>query len=150
MTRDVNQAGLTLIQSFEGCRLDAYQDVAGIWTIGYGHTRGVYAGQVFTQDDADAALVDDLAGAAGAVERAISNDDTTDNQFAAMVSLTYNIGAGNFASSSVLREHRAGQTQNAANAFLLWNKATIDGALQEVIGLTRRRNAERLLYLTSP
>jgi len=65
-----------------------------------------------------------------------------------MVSLCYNIGAGAFAGSTVLREHCAGAYQAAADAFLMWNKATIDGVLKEVAGLTRRRQAERTLYLT--
>jgi lysozyme len=146
--RTINDAGLDLIKHFEGCRLTAYQDVAGIWTIGYGHTAGVSEGLVFTQAQADQALLDDLTDAEAAVDSAVQDVPTTDNQFAAMVSLCYNIGAGNFADSTVLREHRAGRTQQAANAFLLWNKATIDGVLQVVTGLTNRREAERTLYLT--
>jgi lysozyme len=146
--RTINDAGLDLIKHFEGCRLTAYQDVAGIWTIGYGHTAGVSEGLVFTQAQADQALLDDLTDAEAAVDSAVQDVATTDNQFAAMVSLCYNIGAGNFADSTVLREHRAGRTQQAADAFLLWNKATIDGVLQVVTGLTNRREAERTLYLT--
>jgi lysozyme len=149
MARTINAAGLNLIKSFEGCVLTAYQDVAGIWTIGYGHTRGVTAGMVFTQQQADQALADDLLSTETSVDRAVQAVTTTDNQFAAMVSLTYNIGSGNFASSTVLREQLAGNTQAAADAFLLWNKATINGVLQVVAGLTRRRTAEQSLYLTA-
>jgi lysozyme len=149
MARTINAAGLSLIKSFEGCVLTAYQDVAGIWTIGYGHTRGVTAGMVFTQQQADQALADDLLSTETSVDRAVQAATTTDNQFAAMVSLTYNIGSGNFASSTVLREHLAEQIQPAAAAFLLWNKATISGVLQVVAGLTRRRTAEQSLYLTA-
>ena len=148
MARTINAAGLNLIKSFEGCKLTAYQDVAGIWTIGYGHTRGVTAGMVFTQQQADQALADDLLSTETSVDRAVQAVTTTDNRFAAMVSLTYNIGSGNFASSTVLREHLAGNTQAAAAAFLLWNKATINGVLQVVAGLTRRRPDEQALYLT--
>jgi lysozyme len=148
MARTINDAGLDLIKEFEGCVLTAYQDVAGIWTIGYGHTASVTAGMTFTQDQADQALKSDLLGAETAVNRDVSGVATSDNQFAAMVSLCYNIGSANFASSSVLKEHRTGDTQKAADAFLLWNKATIDGVLQVVAGLTRRRNAERTFYLT--
>ena len=148
MARTTNAAGLTLIKTFEGCELTAYQDVAGIWTIGYGHTLGVTAGMVFTQDQADQALASDLLSTETAVARALATADTTDNQFAAMVSLTYNIGSGNFASSTVLKQHRLGQIQPAADAFLMWNKATINGVLQVVNGLTNRRTAERSLYLT--
>jgi lysozyme len=148
MARTINTAGLNLIKSFEGCKLTAYQDVAGIWTIGYGHTLGVTAGMVFTQDQADQALASDLLSTETAVDKAVAGVNTTDNQFAAMVSLSYNIGSGNFGSSTVLKEHRAGQTQSAADAFLMWNKATINGVLQVVAGLTNRRTAERSLYLT--
>ncbi|MEA2767159.1 MAG: lysozyme [Acetobacteraceae bacterium] len=148
MPRVINGAGLALIKVFEGCRLHAYQDVAGIWTIGYGHTLGVSAGVTFTQDQADQALVADLVNTETAVNTAVQGVATTDNQFSAMVPLSYNFGSAAFASSTVLREHRAGRTQQAADAFLLWNKATINGVLQEVTGLTNRRNAERTLYLT--
>jgi lysozyme len=148
MARTINAAGLTMIKNFEGCKLNAYQDVAGIWTIGYGHIAGVTQGMTYTQAQADQALADDLLSTETSVEKAVAGVNTTDNQFSAMVSLTYNIGVGNFASSTVLREHRAGQTQQAADAFLLWNKATINGVLQVVKGLANRRAAERTLYLT--
>jgi lysozyme len=148
MARTINAAGLTMIKNFEGCELDAYQDVAGIWTIGYGHTGGVTQGMTYTQAQADQALADDLLSTETSVEKAVAGVDTTDNQFSAIVSLIYNIGEGNFASSTVLRAHRAGQTQQAADAFLLWNKATINGVLQVVKGLANRRAAERTLYLT--
>jgi lysozyme len=146
--RTINQAGLDLIMHFESCRLDAYQDVAGIWTIGYGHTAGVCEGMFLTKAQADQALVADLGVAESTVESAVGGVVTTDNQFAAMVSLCYNIGSGNFDSSTMLREHRAGHLQRAADAFLLWNKATIDGVPQVVVGLTKRREAERTLYLS--
>jgi len=148
MTRTINDAGLALVKHFEGCKLTAYQDVAGIWTIGWGHTGKVTAGMTWTQAQADQALLTDLLATETAVENAVAGVATTDNQFAAMVVLAYNIGSGAFASSTVLREHRAGQTQSAADAFLMWNKSKIDGVLQVVAGLTNRRNAERTLYLT--
>jgi lysozyme len=148
MTRMINEAGLGLIKSFEGIQLSSYQDVAGIWSIGYGHTQGVTAGMQITEQEASALLQGDLASAEVAVERATANATTTDNQFAAMVSLCFNIGSGNFVTSTVLREHVAGQFSNAADAFLLWNKAVINGILSEIGGLTHRRNAERALYLS--
>jgi lysozyme len=146
--RIINAAGLALIEHFEGLRLEAYQDVAGIWTIGYGHTRGVYPGQTMTQQEAQQALQDDLLSAQGAVENAVGTAPTNDDQFAAMVSLCFNIGSGNYRSSTVLRDHRAGNYAPAADAFLLWNKATINGVLTPVAGLTARRTAERQLYLS--
>ena len=148
MTRSINQAGLALIEHFEGLRLEAYQDVAGIWTIGYGHTRGVFPGMRFTAAQAQQALQDDLITAEAAVGSAVAGANTTDDQFAAMVSLCFNIGSGNFRSSTVLREHLAGDVPAAANAFLMWNKATVNGVLTVVAGLTARRTAERALYLS--
>ena len=146
--RTINAAGLQLIEHFEGLRLTAYQDVAGIWTIGYGHTRGVFPAMVITAAQAQQALQDDLLTAQGAVDTAVAGSATSDDQFAAMVSLCFNIGAANYRASTVLREHRAGNYPAAADAFLLWNKATIDGVLTPVAGLTSRRTAERQLYLS--
>jgi lysozyme len=148
MSRSINDAGLALIRRFEGCRLQAYQDVAGIWTIGYGHTGDVSVGMTITQEQADRFLQADLHGTENAVDAVARRAPTTDNQFAAMVSLCYNTGAGAFRSSTVLRQHLAGNAAAAADAFLMWDKATIDGKLQVVQGLRNRREAERQLYLT--
>jgi lysozyme len=147
MTRQINEAGLALIKHFEGLRLDAYQDVAGIWTVGYGHIRGVCEGMHMTEEQAAQALLDDLAGVENAVDSATSGVATSGNEFAAMVALCFNIGSGNFRASTVLRDHRAGDYASAADAFLMWDKAQVGDALQPVAGLTNRRNAERALYL---
>lgn len=148
MAQTINEAGLALIKHFEGLRLDAYQDVAGIWTIGYGHIRGVTKGMQITEAQATGALEDDLAGAEATINATTNPAGTTSNQFSAMVSLCFNIGSANFRASTVLHEHVAGNFPAAANAFLLWNKATINGVLTPVEGLTARRTAERALYLT--
>jgi lysozyme len=148
MARQINEAGLRLIKEHEGCRLSAYQDVAGIWTIGYGHIKDVRPEMRISQEQADQSLADDLMGAESTVEGATEGVSTTDNQFAAMVSLCFNIGSANFRQSSVLRDHRVGNV-SAADAFLMWNKARVKGELQEVVGLTNRRRAERELYLTA-
>jgi lysozyme len=146
--RTINDAGLNLIKSFEGCRLAAYQDVAGIWTIGYGHIRGVREGMTITEQQATQYLQEDLADTEGAVDWMTSAAPTTNNQYAAMVSLCFNIGSGNFKTSSVLRFHLARDYASAADAFLLWDKSNVDGQLVEVQGLLSRRRAERDLYLT--
>lgn len=148
MARAINDAGLDLIENFEGCELTAYQDVAGIWTIGYGHIKGVQPGMVITQQQADQALQDDLSGAENVVDGATTGAATTDNQYGAMVSLCFNIGSANFRASSVLRDHLAGNFVTAAQAFLMWNEATIKGVRQPVAGLTQRRQAESQLYST--
>jgi len=148
MAQTINQFGLDLIKHFEGVRLDAYQDVKGIWTIGVGHIKGVTQGMHITEAQVDAFLRADLHDAEAAVNTGVGDAPTTSNQFSAMVSLCFNIGGGAFHSSTVLRQHKAGNHAAAADAFLMWNKATINGQLQPVAGLTNRRTAEKTLYLT--
>lgn len=89
----VNQATLDLIKKYEGCRLEAYQDSVGIWTIGYGHTAGVQDGDTCTQDQADQWLADDLIQAEQAVQGAITVS-LTDGEYGALVSFCYNVGPG--------------------------------------------------------
>jgi lysozyme len=104
-TRLINPDGLTFIQRWEGLALVAYKDIAGVWTIGWGHTGGVYKGQVITEEEATQLLIRDLSTAEDFVNaRGLSSD----NQFAAMVSLTFNIGTGAFLGSTVLHQHRPG------------------------------------------
>lgn len=145
--RYINRLGIQLISSFEGRSNTAYQDQRGIWTIGVGHTRGVVPGQTMTDAEVDQALQDDLAAAELVVNDACVTHVTNDNQYAALVSLCFNIGSGNFRSSSVLRCHLAGDGSGAAKHFLDWNKTHINGVLTVVPGLTRRRQAEADLYL---
>jgi lysozyme len=147
MAREINDAGLALIKQCEGCQLDAYQDIAGIWTIGYGHIKGVMPGMRLTPEEAEQTLQDDLPGTQAAVEDATRNAATSDNQFSAMVSFAFNVGTANFRQSTVLKEHLAGNYEKAADALLMWNKARVNGALTPVAGLANRRNAERTLYL---
>ena len=146
MERLINSAGLDIIKRFEGCKLTAYHDVAGIWTIGYGHIKGVYPGLVWTQEQADQALEDDLTGTEMAVESACRGVPTADNEMSAMISLAFNIGTGALRGSTLLAKHRAGDRDGAAHEFLNWNKARVNGVLQPVNGLTRRRIAEFYLY----
>lgn len=140
--------GVVEIAHSENLRLRAYRDIAGVWTIGWGETGGVRENDVWTKEQADAQLCKRLTEFADAVERRLT-EPATPYQFAAMVSLAYNIGADGFARSSVLRAHNAGNTLAAARAFGLWNKARVDGVLREVRGLTARRARESALYLAS-
>lgn len=80
------------IKKFEGCRLEAYQDVGGIWTIGYGHTNRVQKGDVITQDQADAYLAEDVAVHASRVEKYQKIYNFTENEYNALVSFAYNVG----------------------------------------------------------
>lgn len=137
----INDAGLDIIKRFEGMRFVAYQDSKGIWTIGYGHTKGVQKGDVVTQAEADAFLKDDLSE----VEFAIEDDVITDlnpNQFSALVCLVFNIGTEAFKNSNLLVHLNRSDFDDAADQFQRWNH--IDGTQSP--GLTRRRQAEEELF----
>lgn len=141
-----NKAGLDLIKSFEGLRLETYKCSAGVDTIGYGHTSAAGApkvapGMKITAAEAEEILARDLRKYEEAVDKAVTVTPT-ENQFAAMVSLCYNIGPGNFSGSSVVKKLNAGDAKGAAQSFLLWNKA----AGKVLAGLTRRREAEKALF----
>lgn len=142
----INPAGLDLIKQFESCRLRAYQDAEGVWTVGWGHTGPtVHPGTVLTPFQADKLLELDVNYFERSVTAALDGAPTTANQFSAMVCLAYNIGSGAFRRSTVLRQHRNGNYRLAAAAFLLWIKA----GGKPLRGLIRRRNAERILYLSN-
>lgn len=144
----MNQAGFDLLRSFEGFAkliapdlVEAYQDIVGVWTIAYGFTRGVKQGDRMTRVEADARLITEVAP----FEAGLGVDGGTPNQLAAMTCLAYNIGLTHFLASTVRRLHDAGDFSGAANAFRMWNMA----GGRVVPGLARRREAERLLYLTA-
>ena len=138
-----SQRGLEVIKEFEGFREHAYRDPVGIWTIGYGFTRGVQAGDRMTREQADRRLRDELGQYERAVEQA-TGGSVTQPQFDALVSFAWNVGAKGMAGSSVIKAHNRGDRQAAARAFALWNKA--GGKVWP--GLTRRRAAEAALYLS--
>ena len=138
-----NQNGLLLIKSFEGLRLKAYRDAVGIWTIGYGTTRGVQPGMEISEAKAEEFLQADLVRFEEAINGAVTAP-VNDNQFAALVSFTYNVGSGALRSSTLLRLLNAKENVRAiADQFPRWNRA----GGRVLAGLTRRRNAERSLFL---
>lgn len=135
--------------------LKAYRCPAGVWTIGWGETDGVRPGDTCTKEEADRWLLEDTTERARRVREACTVEPS-DAELGAMVSLSYNIGFGDlkrkipgFLTSTVLRQHNAGNRQAAARAFGLWNKAKVDGQLQVLNGLTARRAREEALYLQS-
>lgn len=135
---------VAMVQRFEGLSLVAYQDIVGVWTIGYGETLGVRAGMVWTQQQADDRLRERLAGYLLAVlKRCPQLHLEPPCMLAACTSLAYNIGTGAFGASSVCRLTRLRESIRAAASFLLWNKA----GGRVIRGLTLRRAAERLTYL---
>lgn len=136
----IGQAGLALIKQYEGCRLAAYRCAAGVWTIGYGHTAGVHSGMTITQAQADAYLQQDIAKFEGYVNNPAYVPITTNlnqNQFDALVSFAFNLGAGN------LRKLCKGRTAaQIAQAMTQYCKA--NGKV--LAGLRRRRAAEQALF----
>lgn len=136
-----NAAGLSLIKSAEGLRLRAYQDSVGVWTIGFGRTRGVKQGQKITEAEATEFLKSDLESAEADVTRLV-RVVVTENQFAALVSFVFNLGAGALKRSTLLKKLNLGDMNGAAVEFLKWNKAG-----QKILaGLTKRRQAEMTLF----
>lgn len=140
--------GLALIKISEGLETEAYPDpgnrITGEpWTIGYGHTRGVRRGDTCTEEQATDWLRTDLEAAEGAVRRLV-DVPLTQMQFDALVSFVFNVGAGAFGNSTLLRLLNAGDAAGAAGQFRRWNRGA-DGVLP---GLVVRRAAERTLFLS--
>lgn len=145
------EAAIELVKQYEGLKLRAYLCPAGVPTIGYGHTKtvsraDVERGKTISEAIAEGLLAQDLSEAAEGVRR-LCTTPPNENELGAMASLVFNIGIGNFRTSSVLRLHNSDNALGAAKAFLLWNKATIDGKLTVLPGLVKRRTEESMLYL---
>lgn len=141
-TGRINAKGLRLLKAFEGLRLRAYQDSVGVWTIGYGTTSGVRPGMVITEAQAEDLMKRDLQRFEQAVDDLVRVPLTSD-QFSALVSFAYNVGEGALASSTLLRLLNQKDYQGAADQLLRWDKA----GGETLAGLTRRRRAERALFL---
>ena len=131
-----SQNGINLIKRFEGCKLTAYKCPAGVWTIAYGHTAGVYSGMKITQQQADEFLKQDLVVYENHVNNL--NRPFNQNEFDALVSFCYNCGAG---SLQTLCKNRT--NAQIADALLLYNK----GGGKVLQGLVNRRKAEKELFL---
>ncbi|EMA2416325.1 lysozyme [Citrobacter freundii] len=143
-----SEKGIALIKEFEGCKLTAYQDSVGVWTIGYGWTqpvdgKSIRAGMTIKQETAERLLKTGLVSYESDVYRLVKVG-LTQGQFDALVSFTYNLGARSLSTSTLLRKLNAGDYAGAADEFLRWNKA--GGKVMN--GLTRRREAERALFLS--
>ena len=144
----IGNKGISLIKEFEGLRLRAYDDGVGVWTIGIGTIRypngkRVQKGDVITEAQAEEYLKHDL----NTFEKVINDVvkvPLTQNQYDAIVSLTYNIGAAAFSRSTLLKRLNNKDYKGAADQFLVWNKA--GGKVMR--GLIRRREAERALFLS--
>ena len=137
----ISAEGLSLIKKFEGCELEAYKCSAGVWTIGYGHTKGVEEGMTITKDQAEEMLLEELVEYERAVEEAVHNQ-LDQCMFDALVSWTYNLGPTNLNSSTMLKVLNEGKYDEVPAQIKRWNKA--GGKVLE--GLVRRREAEALLF----
>lgn len=142
MARHISPEGLTLIKQWEGCRLTAYKDVAGVWTIGYGSTGAhVRAGMTISQAEADALLVADLARFERAVEQLVKVP-LSDGQFAALVSFAFNVGEGALQKSTLLKKLNAGNYDAVPGELAKW----VNAGGKKVQGLVNRRAAEAGLW----
>jgi lysozyme len=141
MARRINAESLALIKRWEGLKLEAYQCPAGVWTIGYGSTRGVRPGQRITEAQAERLLRDDLARFEAAIERLVQVK-LSDNQFGALVSWAFNVGEGAAARSALVRKLNAGDHDAVPAELARWNKV----GKRVVAGLTNRRAAEAGLW----
>jgi len=142
------------IKNKEGLELTAYQDSAGIWTIGYGtiiyedHTP-VKKGDAITQQRADQLIEKEISSKSAKVNAALGTVAVNQNQFDALVSFAYNVGTGALLSSTLLKRVKANPTDpKIRDAFMMWNKAHVNGKLISVKGLTRRRAEEADLYFS--
>lgn len=140
----IGNNGLELIKHFESCRLDAFKPIpSDPWTIGWGRTRGVRNGDSCSREQADAWLIEDVQTAEADVDTLITLPLTT-NQRDALVSFAYNLGGPSLQMSTLRKLLNAGDVSGAAEQFTRWNKSKG----QVLAGLTRRREAERKLFLT--
>ena len=145
----ISQKGIDFIKSHEALRLKAYQDSKGVWTIGWGHTKGVKPGDVITRAQAEQFIRDDFAW----VERTLNadlvigrdNPLVTQNEFDALCSLVFNIGSQAYLDSTVRRKIKQGDKMGAAHAFKLW----VYSEHKFVQGLANRRADEMRLFLQS-
>ncbi|WP_019221825.1 lysozyme [Bartonella senegalensis] len=144
--RRISQEGLALIKQWEGLRLEAYRDIGGIWTIGYGHTSEagppiVKKGMYVTKEQAEAILCEDLKQYEKAVEQSVKVC-LTDAQFAALVSFCYNVGTKAFCKSTLLKKLNQGDYESVPVELQKWNK--VGG--KALKGLVNRRAAEAGLW----
>jgi len=133
--------GLALIKKFEGCELEAYQCSAGVWTIGYGHTKDVESGMQITKQDAEDMLVEELHEYESYINEYVTAS-LSQNQFDALVSWVYNLGPANLKASTMLKVLNAGDYEDVPAQLQRWNKA--GGKVLD--GLIRRRKAEAYLF----
>lgn len=135
------------IKKWEALRLRAYLPTPhDVWTIGYGHTSTAYEGMTISEKQAEKLLRQDLAWVREALAEHVKVP-LSQEQYDALASFVFNLGAANFKSSTLLRKLNAMDYLGASDEFLKWNKQRQNGRLVVLRGLTRRRKHERELFL---
>jgi lysozyme len=137
----ISQEGIALIKKFEGCELEAYKCPAGVWTIGYGHTKDVKEGDRINKDEANYLLEEEMIEYEGYINDMV-NVPLDQNQFDALTSWVYNLGSSNLMSSTMLTLLNEGKYDEVPQQIKRWNKA--GGKVLD--GLVKRREAEALLF----
>lgn len=143
MTRQINEAGLALIKSFEKLALTAYRDQGGLWTIGWGHTDGVKEGDICTAETAEEYLDQDLLCAEESVEQRVTVP-LGNNEFAGLVPFVFNVGDTQFKESTLLRKLNEGGYGLVPTYLRSW--IFVKGKISQ--GLVKRRAAEAALWST--
>ena len=139
---EISQTGINLIKSYESCKLTAYQDGGGVWTIGYGHTGDdVHPGDVIDQDRANDLLVYDIKAAQDCIDAHVEAE-LSQGQYDALCSFVFNLGCHAFKTSTMCNLINAGNYQAARKQFARWNHD--NGVVVE--GLTARRTAEAEMF----
>lgn len=144
----INDSGLTIVKHFEGLYLRGYLCPAGVPTCCYGHTGpDIKVGKLYTVEDAERFLAEDM----DKFERAVTDLAKvvlTSDQFSALVSFAFNVGANALANSTLLKRLNQGRRAESADQFSRWTKASVNGRMTDLPGLVRRRKAERALFLS--
>lgn len=141
--RKTSERGLALIKKYEGLRTNAYLCPANVWTIGYGHTKGVSRGMMISHEDAEELLKKDLRYFESAVNSAVKVP-VNQNQFDALVSFAFNVGVGAFGGSTLVRLLNRKHYISAAEQFLRWTR----GGGKVLPGLVKRRREEYELFMS--
>ena len=139
----ISEKGLNLIKKFEGLRLKAYKCPAGKLTIGYGHTNNVRPDDVITEAQATELLIRDVLDVEGVINRLVTKT-LNQGQFDACISFIFNLGAGNFQRSTLLRKINQGDFVGASREFSRW----IYAGGKILNGLKKRREEEKQLFLS--
>lgn len=139
-----SEKGINLIKSFEGCRLSAYKDIGGVWTIGFGHTEGVKDGDIITEEIALSYLVKDIVVCEIQIYQLVKVH-LSQGMFDALISFIFNVGKGNFQKSTLLRKLNNYDYVGASQEFQRW--IYVKGKPSS--GLIRRREEERKLFISN-